>query len=337
MHIRGVGSLHRTDRSTPAATPAPTSPSGRYGFERTRQILEAQNLHLEIGRGARLRDFHARVSCRHEDGFHFSQTGYEAATLLSAPPEATGYIVTFALDGSLVDHAGAVPVVASGLVHSPARPLRLETPAHTRRIGVTIAPEALTTHLARLTGEPVIGNLIFHPALEGRMAVAQAIRSSALLFAAGGRGSRAVLARGFRDTLCSTLLLHQPHSHSHLLRGKRPSAGAADVKRALAYIAANLSGPITLAGLVDVTGVPTRTLNEHFRMFVGLSPIAYVRRERLKLARTLLSGESNAAVADIAFGCGFTHLGRFAVAYRRAFGESPSVTQRSARLGAVQE
>jgi transcriptional regulator GlxA family with amidase domain len=36
-------------------------------------------------------------------------------------------------------------------------------------------------------------------------------------------------------------------------------------------------------------------------------------------------------VTSIAWSVGFTHLGRFALAYRQAYGESPSQTLRDAR------
>ena len=38
-------------------------------------------------------------------------------------------------------------------------------------------------------------------------------------------------------------------------------------------------------------------------------------------------------VTDVTSALGFTHLGRFAIAYREVFGESPSQTLRRRRLG----
>jgi transcriptional regulator GlxA family with amidase domain len=54
---------------------------------------------------------------------------------------------------------------------------------------------------------------------------------------------------------------------------------------------------------------------------------------RLKAVRIALRGAdpATASVAEIAGGCGFTELGRFAGVYQTAFGESPSTTLR--RLG----
>jgi AraC-like DNA-binding protein len=110
------------------------------------------------------------------------------------------------------------------------------------------------------------------------------------------------------------------------------------VKRALAYMRANMTERISLTGLVSACGVPERTLLRQFQQFVGLAPLAYLRRLRLNAAKSMLSNtKNNAAIADIAMGCGFTHLGRFAAEYRRLFGEAPSVTRQRVRAPAAKD
>ena len=49
------------------------------------------------------------------------------------------------------------------------------------------------------------------------------------------------------------------------------------VKRALAYMRANMAERITLTGLASACGVPERTLLRQFQQFVGLAPLAYLR------------------------------------------------------------
>ena len=111
-----------------------------------------------------------------------------------------------------------------------------------------------------------------------------------------------------------------------------------DVKRAVDYMRKNRGRKITLADLVGVSGVSERTLSKHFRAFLGLSPLSYLRRLRLAAVReTLLSGASGASVTKVATQYGFTHLGRFAVQYHRGFGESPSATLRRGRTGAMSQ
>ena len=58
----------------------------------------------------------------------------------------------------------------------------------------------------------------------------------------------------------------------------------------------------------------------------------YLRNARFERARTaLLRAEPEESVTDIAAAWGFTHLGRFAIEYRRRFGERPSDTIRRHR------
>jgi AraC-like DNA-binding protein len=104
------------------------------------------------------------------------------------------------------------------------------------------------------------------------------------------------------------------------------------VNRALNYMRSNVAEKITLPGLAVRCGAPERTLLKQFKRFVGLSPLAYLRRLRLNLVRSELQRrDREVAISEIAISCGFNHLGRFAMEYRRAFGESPSMTRQRAR------
>ena len=103
------------------------------------------------------------------------------------------------------------------------------------------------------------------------------------------------------------------------------------MKRALDYMRANLGEKITLACLADACSAPERTLLRQFKKFVGLSPLACLRRLRLNAARSKLLEATNNSIADVATHCGFSNLGRFATEYRRLFGETPSSTRQ--RIG----
>ena len=109
------------------------------------------------------------------------------------------------------------------------------------------------------------------------------------------------------------------------------------VKRALAYMRANMAERITLTGLASACGVPERTLLRQFQRFVGVAPLAYLRRLRLTAAKSDLAGaQNNDAISDIAMRCGFSHLGRFATEYRLLFGEVPSATRQRVRVRAAE-
>ena len=87
-----------------------------------------------------------------------------------------------------------------------------------------------------------------------------------------------------------------------------------------------------LPELCALIGVSERTLRSCCAEFLGISPSRYVLLRRLQAVRIALrnADPATASVAEIAGGCGFTELGRFAGAYQNAFGESPSTTLRRA-------
>jgi AraC-like DNA-binding protein/TolB-like protein len=108
------------------------------------------------------------------------------------------------------------------------------------------------------------------------------------------------------------------------------------VKRALVFMNGNMAEKITLTELACACAVPERTLLKQFQRFVGLPPLAYLRRLRLNRARSeLIKPDSSDAISDIAICCGYSHLGRFAIEYRRLFGEAPSATRQRVRARAT--
>ena len=119
---------------------------------------------------------------------------------------------------------------------------------------------------------------------------------------------------------------------AQLIKPDSPRLLPQHVKRALAYMRANMAERITLAGLASESGASERTLLKQFQRFVGLPPLGFLRRLRLNVARgELTSAENNDSISDIATRCGFSHLGRFATEYRRLFGETPSTTRQRVR------
>lgn len=105
-----------------------------------------------------------------------------------------------------------------------------------------------------------------------------------------------------------------------------------DVSRAIAWTRAHAEEPLRLSTLARAAGVPPRTLEEHFRRFLGATPLAWARQERMSLARQeLLAGDGRTTVSGVATRSGFSQLGRFAARYRGRFGELPSETLRRSR------
>jgi AraC-like DNA-binding protein len=85
---------------------------------------------------------------------------------------------------------------------------------------------------------------------------------------------------------------------------------------------------LNMATLCAEIGVPERSLRVCCAEFLGVSPARYSVLRRLNQARSALqhANPSLITVTEIARKHQFFELGRFAVMYRAAFGESPSTT-----------
>jgi transcriptional regulator GlxA family with amidase domain len=105
------------------------------------------------------------------------------------------------------------------------------------------------------------------------------------------------------------------------------------VERAEAYVRAHMDNPVPLSALCRIVGIKERALRNAFYSVRGMSPKRSMLVERLEdVRRTLIdAGVRPTTVAGVATDHGFYELGRFAATYKKAFGETPSVTLRSAR------
>ena len=107
--------------------------------------------------------------------------------------------------------------------------------------------------------------------------------------------------------------------------------GLERVARLQRWIDAHLDQDITLDRLCAVAGIGPRSLQKTLLAARGQTPHEFVTARRLAEARRRLAGVSTPVrVSTVALDCGFRHLGRFAVSYRAAFGESPVETARAA-------
>jgi AraC-like DNA-binding protein len=157
----------------------------------------------------------------------------------------------------------------------------------------------------------------------------QCIRRAAE-FVAAQPGS--VAAEGFAVSLADSL---EGHLGSLLAGARQWDRATRQSRRVLSlvarvddYLRANLARPIYTNEIGAALGVSPRTLHDAFRAVHGMSLHGYLHRRRMGLVREALkrASGSNALVKTIALAHGFWTLGRFSLAYRHMFGESPSAT-----------
>lgn len=80
----------------------------------------------------------------------------------------------------------------------------------------------------------------------------------------------------------------------------------------------------TAGEMAAVAGTSVRRLQEGFRQWVGCSPTEYLVGIRLRRAHADLTADPSLTVSDVAARWGFSSASRFAAAYRRRYGASPS-------------
>jgi AraC-like DNA-binding protein len=128
-------------------------------------------------------------------------------------------------------------------------------------------------------------------------------------------------------TLADTLLCRSENRANGRLAAQR----VADLE---AWIDEHLADAITMGRLCEVAQVSERSLQLSFQARRGMSPMRFVYERRLAAAQRRIShAEPGDDITGIASSLGFTHLGRFSLAYREAFGEPPSRTILRSRGG----
>jgi AraC-like DNA-binding protein len=88
--------------------------------------------------------------------------------------------------------------------------------------------------------------------------------------------------------------------------------------------------PLHLTEICAAIGAPERTLRACCQQHLGMGPIRFLWLRRMHLAHQelLRADPTSTTVTSIATGQGFWEFGKFSVAYRSLFGESPSATLR---------
>src|SRR3954453_16188919 len=111
------------------------------------------------------------------------------------------------------------------------------------------------------------------------------------------------------------------------------------IDRFEAFIEAHPNTPLYLDQVCIAIGVAERTLRAICENHLGMGPIRYLTLRRMHLAHRALKQAlpGSATVTQIATTHGFWELGRFSVASRELFGESPLATLRRPALDGMRK
>ena len=143
----------------------------------------------------------------------------------------------------------------------------------------------------------------------------------------GGLIDSPIVGARFSDAVLAGLLVNHPHNARRLFEAKSHSAEPRHVRLAAEYLEANAAKPIRMAEIARAAGVSIRGLQLAFLKYRGVTPMQFLREQRLEMARRLLSApDARPPVREVALACGFAHVGRFGAHYFQRFGEYPSAT-----------
>jgi AraC-like DNA-binding protein len=241
------------------------------------------------------------------------------------------YNLMTALTGRLALDVGRMPVlVDAGMasITSPGLPVRSRIQAGFAAVSVVIPQAVMTRALTALDVPPLPSALQFVPAVSlaspPGAAIARLVQHA--LHTIDDDLMTPQLGVTLTDALVHSLLAHLPHSHATRLGRPAATPTPRAVRLAEAYIESNLDQTLTLTEIAIRTGVGARSLGVGFMAHRGKSVLQFVRERRLARARDLLSTGAYTTVAEVALACGCSHLGRFSIRYREAFGESAKAT-----------
>jgi AraC-like DNA-binding protein len=317
--------------------PAPTSPATANfrstDLDDTRSLLGRFFYPLSVGAPEGADGFRFRAEVIQLGPLTVGQLGFGAPVTLVAA-ELDAYHVTIPTAGQIrARHAGHEVIAgpATGVIFGPGKPVYTLHDADTVEFDIKIGREALEAELAVLLGHPADGPIDLPPDVDlGGGAVRSWRRLVQLLSDETGEpGSllwQPLIAEQLRRSVLHGLLLSVPHRYSEELSAPAPAGPPRAIQRAIEAVEDEPERPFTVAELAGIAGVSVRSLQEGFRRHVGCTPMSYLQTVRLGRAHEALQREDPArvTVAAVAHRWGFTHLGRFASAYRKRFGVTPS-------------
>lgn len=124
----------------------------------------------------------------------------------------------------------------------------------------------------------------------------------------------------FESTMCEIFDIASRYS---LEGSRRELSSGMRIQRMKRFIEHHLSDPITLADLADVVGLSPYTALRQFKASTGETPLEFITRLRVEMAKALLKSEK-AAIEEIARRAGFKTHAYFCRTFKRYTGFTPS-------------
>jgi AraC-like DNA-binding protein len=270
-------------------------------------------------------------------GLTVGRLSYGRSVVLTTA-EAGDFHVNAPLSGQARSSGGwsgpaVVTTPGTAAVFGPGRQAEIAWAENCTQLCMMISRSDVEAELEALLGRSLRTGLDFNPAMDLTSPTSRAWREVLGMLAGeldDGPGliNHPGVGRHVRGLVIDGLLLGHHHTYSDVLSAAASAAPRSSVGRAIDLVHDRPDEPWSTVRLATEVHLSVRALQEGFRREVGMPPMSYVRDVRLHRARDLLrvADPDRTTVAQVAARCGIAHLGRFAAAYRDAFGELPSET-----------
>jgi AraC-like DNA-binding protein len=249
--------------------------------------------------------------------------------------DATQFHVNVTLEGRGASRSGrGDPLISTrgqAIVFPVGEPAQLTWSADARHLCLMATRASLEGELEHLLGRSLPTRLAFDQCLRsdvgrqwqpGIELVRQELENPQGLLA------RPRVVRHLEGLVVDGLLLTQPHNYHDLLHKAAAPGSTGAITRATALMEELPGESWTVVRLAQEVHLSVRALQYGFKRDFNMTPMAYLKRVRLRHAHEALevANPEITTVQAIAADCGFFHMGRFAAAYRESFGEPPSRT-----------
>ena len=251
--------------------------------------------------------------------------------------DAANFHVNLPLRGHAATRRGTGEPVTTqpgeGVVFSPGAPAEISWSADCEQLCLMIPRARLEAELEQLLGRSLGGRLAFDFAADLHSPLGRRWRTVLDLLVdeldhPTDVSRNPLVGRHVEGLVVDGLLLGQPHSHSEAATRDRPVALRGAIRHAVDLIEERPGEPWTTVRLAAEVHLSVRALQDGFHRDLATPPMTYLRQIRLRRAHTALraADRHTTTVRAVAVNLGIVHMSRFAAAYLKAFGETPSDT-----------
>ncbi|CAH0145669.1 HTH-type transcriptional activator RhaR [Pseudomonas sp. Bi70] len=219
-----------------------------------------------------------------------------------------------------------------GVIVSPFHSQELSMAGNCKKISVVIPRVTMRLALEEILKRPIEIPINFVPVMDAQAGASASWWRLIAHFVSDNENSGALFdqtlfSRDIETSLVRGLILAQRNNYTdeiqESLLGKLPSY----LLKAKNFMHENAREDIRLEDVESAANVSRFKLFDGFRRYMGMSPMAYLKKIRLsEVRKELLKGGRGVNISTVATEWGFNHLGRFASEYKKLFNEMPSAT-----------